>query len=508
MLFLVRDSRDDSLKRFTISEYNRFITTYNLEKSKMRKTCKKLYEGNDGRNWHKGFRLEDIIDENLEQELEKSSRLGVDTPESMKIQEGIDNLIEKQSTIFEGKTERKPKYEKINEVYHIYYGGDKVVKITEDELSRFKKLYCGRHGITIEQLGLEFNLLREETFAIKTAFDIVKQSIPYTDAEIDTMSVDEMAEETRIHKKKAYFKRLDELKIKDMEEEIKKLHQKDYYFNKFMKEINISKIDFEYFKDYTPSNRKNSFVLALSDWHIGAKVDNLYNKYNKRIATYRIDTMICEVLNNIDIYKPEHIYIVNLGDIINGLIHTSNRANSDMNVFESINFAIDSLCRIINTLSKYTPVTFTSVIGNHSRLFSNKTDSINDENFENLILWTLYRLYCNNDRVKILLGDVITSEFNVYNKKILCHHGDFIQNESRTMNNRKNIYEIILKGHWHNFDIKTICDTEVITVGSLMGSDEYASSKELYSKPSQLLIIIDEVWNRTYLPIYLDSMEV
>ena len=86
MLFLVRDSRDDSLKRFTINEYNRFITTYNLEKSKMRKTCKKLYEGNDGRNWHKGFRLEDIIDENLEQELEKSSRLGgVLSPEEVEM---------------------------------------------------------------------------------------------------------------------------------------------------------------------------------------------------------------------------------------------------------------------------------------------------------------------------------------------------------------------------------------------------------------------------------------
>ena len=430
-------------------------------------------------------------------------------------QEEIDNIIEKQSSsyekdednIFEGKVERKAKYEKIDEVYHVYYGKDKVVKITEEELSRFKKLYCNRHGVTIEQLGLEFNMLRQEIFAIKSAFDVVKTSIPYTNLEIDSMSVDEMAEETRIHKKKAYFKRLDELKFKDMEEEVKKLHQKDYYFNKFMNEIDIPSIKFDYFDNYIPDNNKNSFILALSDWHIGAKVNNLYNKYNKRIATFRIDTIICEVLNNITKYNPEHIYIVNLGDVINGLIHTSNRVNSDMNVSESINFAIDALCRIINTLAKYVPITFTSVIGNHSRLFSNKTENVNEENFENLILWTLYRLYANNDRVKILLGDTTTSEILIYDKKILCHHGDFIQNESRAMNNRKKVYEIILKGHWHNFDVKSLCDTEVVTVGSLVGSDEYASSKELYSRPSQLLTVVDENWNKKYIPIYLDTKE-
>ena len=155
--------------------------------------------------------------------------------------EKVEDYTIGKDNIFEGKIERKPKYEKIDEVYHVYYGGDKVAKITEEELSRFKKLYCNRHGVTIEQLGLEFNMLRAEVFAIKSAFDVVKTSIPYTNMEIDSMSVEEIAEETRIHKKKAYFKRLDEIKVKDMEEELKKLHQKDYYYNKLIDKMYLTK---------------------------------------------------------------------------------------------------------------------------------------------------------------------------------------------------------------------------------------------------------------------------
>ena len=40
------------------------------------------------------------------------------------------------------------------------------------------------------------------------------------------MTVEEMAEDSRIHKKKAYFRKLEDLKTKDMEQELKKLHHK------------------------------------------------------------------------------------------------------------------------------------------------------------------------------------------------------------------------------------------------------------------------------------------
>ena len=89
----------------------------------------------------------------------------------------------------EGKTERKPKYEAYDDYYIIRYGNNKQIKITEEELSRFKKLYCGTHSLTMEEIGLEFNMLREEVYAIKTAFSIIKQSNPYTDKEIDSMTV-------------------------------------------------------------------------------------------------------------------------------------------------------------------------------------------------------------------------------------------------------------------------------------------------------------------------------
>ena len=60
--FVVKDTRSGEYFEFSKEEYDDFIECNSLEKSKMRKTCPKLYDGNDRRNNHRGFKLEDIVE--------------------------------------------------------------------------------------------------------------------------------------------------------------------------------------------------------------------------------------------------------------------------------------------------------------------------------------------------------------------------------------------------------------------------------------------------------------
>lgn len=403
----------------------------------------------------------------------------------------------------EGKTERKPKYIQNGDIYTIYYGDGLSVEITEEKLSEFKKQYCVKDGLNIEEMGLYFNMLREEVYAIKTAFSIVRNSIPYTDKEIDEMEIDDMAEYSRINKKKAYFRKLDELKLVDMEKELKKLHKKDYLYGKMLEtlsKIEIKLPEIEYI-DYPKS--KNTLILSLADWHLGAICKNYFNEFNRSIAENRINQIISATIEKIEKYNPNRIIIMNLGDIINGMIHESNRANSDMNVAESYKMAIEKLLEIIFTLSKYAPIDFASVRGNHSRFMSEKTANLSEENFEDLVEWTISQLLKDNPRITTHQQINGVFEMQLNGRWICGFHGDKFSGISKLSESRDKHYELAFMGHYHSFKLQTSGNCEVVTVGCMMGSDEYASDKQLYSRPSQLITIIDEEWNKTYIPVYL-----
>lgn len=498
-IYTLKNLLTEDTKVLNEIEFKKFYKDLEIDKSDIMRTYD-LYKGNKKYKHRKYWKIIDIaegrVDNILKEDVEPKEKL-------MKmLVDSVDNIVEKT-----GSVERKNKFKEQEGGYVVYYDKDKEVFISKDDLRKLKEIYCGKHGMSIEQASIELNLSRSEFFSIKSAFDLYKTAIPYIDEDIDTMTVEEMAEKTRIVKKKAYFRKVEELKYQDMERELKKLHQKDYYFNKFMSEI---KLDLPCISSetliYNGTKSDYSMILSIADWHIGLKANNVYNKFNKDIAKDRIYYLLTKTRENCNRYKPEHIYITNLGDLLNGIIKASNRANSDMNTMESIQFCIEQLIIIINTLKTYAPVTFTGVISNHSRWFEDKTSSINDENFENIITWTLYKIFEYDSNVDIKLNTGASNEIEIYNEKIMITHGDSWSNAEKTMSNMKKYYPLILQGHLHNLNIKTVGSSESVTVGSLVGSDEYASNKELYSRPSQLITMVDKNWNKIFIPVYLDKI--
>lgn len=491
MYLLELVSEDGNIVAEKFNKQVEIVNKYQFSEKSIRNSVK---SGNFIKSKNVSYKVSELDDNDVGDILNNMPLSEHMTPSYEKVE---DYTIEKDN-VFEGKIERKPKYEKIDEVYHVYYGKDKVVKITEEELSRFKKLYCNRHGITIEQLGLEFNMLRAEVFAIKSAFDVVKTSIPYTNLEIDSMSVEEMAEETRIHKKKAYFKRLDEIKVKDMEEELKKLHQKDYYYNKLidkMAHIKIKDIETRH-KDVYPI----TIIASLSDLHVGAKCDNIVNKYDINIFKERMKEFTNRLVQEVLFYEPEKVIIQNIGDSISGIKNIANRIESDAGLIDSTIVAVEEIASMLKEVSKYAFVEYYNVFANHSELHKDKILNIEEENLERFITWGLKNIF---DTPRVIINDAEdVVSYELYGEIVAIHHGHNNLSIEKITSKTKRVPKSIYQGHFHSFCIKTVGMTEMIQVGAMLGTDSYALSKGFIGEPSQLITIVESDWKRQYIPIY------
>ena len=411
-----------------------------------------------------------------------------------------EEYIKSDNVLKEGKVERKPKFIKENDNYTVYYGNNKKVTISEEELSKFRKYYCGKHSFTIEEMCLEFNMIRQEIYAIKTAFDIVKQSIIFTDKEIDEHSIDELADLGRIEKKKAYFRKLEELKVKDMEEEIKKLHKKDYYLNKIIDKMKDIKI---YDTPFTKNNKNNStMIVSLADLHVGAFVDNILNKYNIDVFKNRMKEFKNKVINEIIYWNVEKVIIQNLGDSINGNINMANRIESDCGLVDSVAIATQEIANFIKDISEVSTVEYYQVYGNHSNMFKDKTFNIEEENMERFITWGLQNIFSESVRVKIHSAEDVIG-YNLYDELICLQHGHQQISIEKLTDKFKRVPRFMYCGHMHNFKITTKGNCEEIQVGCMLGVDSYAFSKGFTGRPSQLISIVSSDWeNVSHIPVY------
>ena len=233
-------------------------------------------------------------------------------------------------------------------------------------------------------------------------------------------------------------------------------------------------------------------ILCLSDWHYGIEIDNAWNVYNPQIARQRLSQLLKEV---IEIGEKENVYairVLDLGDLIAGRIHLTIRLESRVDVITQIMDVSEMMCEFLNELANHFEVHYYSCADNHSRLEPNKSDSLALESLVRITYW-----YVKNrvgDRVHIHSNefgdDIIT--FKMYKFNILAVHGDkdkpsqIIDSISRMTHSH---YDLICTAHLHHFSADEKNETVICGNGSLMGTDSYAASLRLSSKPSQNLII-------------------
>lgn len=248
---------------------------------------------------------------------------GVELKEIMKIlnidmqykafQRGLLRYEESLEEAKEGEEEYKPKYEELEKGYKIYYGKQQRnnVFIAYEDLEEAFNLYCIAH-LTLNEVALKMNLTRREFYAIKTAFDITKDSMPFTPKQIDYYTAEEIAEKYRIKKKQYALTKIEQNKNKDIENRIKQMDTVDFWYKELCQSVNQIKPEpYKIISKKLDTDEINTVYIA--DVHSGLEVDNYFNTYNLDIMDKRFKRLAQGIIENVN---SRILYIADLGDTV------------------------------------------------------------------------------------------------------------------------------------------------------------------------------------------------
>ena len=235
-------------------------------------------------------------------------------------------------------------------------------------------------------------------------------------------------------------------------------------------------------------------VLMLSDWHIGSVVDNIFNSYSIDIAQERIEQLLNKVKKHILNNNITDMAIEINGDMIHGIINTSNRVQSEEDAVSQVIIVSNMLSYFINELKPYVHnLKVITTLGNHGRLIADKKAAINKENMEMLIVEFL-RLKLN-DIIVISSNGLDFIKYNFANRVICLAHGQY-DKINQVVEDFTKMYKCVPNeihlGHTHAYKDINESNIYVTVNGSLMGCDEYAVNLRKVTKPSQSLIIYGE----------------
>lgn len=236
-------------------------------------------------------------------------------------------------------------------------------------------------------------------------------------------------------------------------------------------------------------------ILCLSDLHIGVDCDNAYNKYNVTIAGKRLSKLIEETIKECEIHKVDTLHVINLGDMIHGCIHTNARLEQQLDVAEQVMVAGEFLSESLNRLQVAAPkIKYYSVLDNHSRAIANKNEAIEKEQFSRVIDWFI------KERLKDTDIEFCSNEIDLGVGKIRLENGKLVvfahghqDNVNSSWNNfvgmTQEWVDYIILAHYHSPKEKSYNGSVVFVNGSIVGTEQYAFGRRLFSKPSQKLLV-------------------
>ncbi|HZK23153.1 MAG TPA: hypothetical protein VFC62_03515 [Atopostipes sp.] len=402
-----------------------------------------------------------------------------------------------------GKEEQKPRYIDHGD-YYIVYSGKREITITKADLRRFKWLYCGRKW-TLNQVVREMEIPRNELWVVKTAFSITKDDVPYIDEDIMSNTPQELVKKTIEGQKREYFLELQNEEIKELKKENERYRRVNYFYDRLIEEavIPIEPLDFEIKKD---TQSLNEALLVFADWHLGLKTDNFWNKYNIKIARERLQELVENTIIRLNKHKVRKLHVMSLGDLIHGLIHTTNRIEAEINVVEQIRVAWQLMGQILKELAKEREhVYFYLTYGNHARLTPDKRATIDEENLELLIADFLKARLQRIPNITIKPNEydnqIIVA--NICGHKVFGVHGDRDKPEKVTENLSLMLGlkpSAIFTADKHHAKSLEVHGVDVYQSRSLSGVDTYARNIRKTSSSGQSLYIytpegMDAIYN-------------
>lgn len=237
-------------------------------------------------------------------------------------------------------------------------------------------------------------------------------------------------------------------------------------------------------------------ILTLSDFHFGLEINEFNNVYNADVFYQRLNKILGKTIEYIQLNKVRTLYVLGLGDYMSGIIHTTTRIENRENIVQQVIKVSEALSQMLTELSKFVEIYYYDVTDNHGRVFSNKDDWENEDNFSLFVRWYLDARFKDNEYIHIM-QNTYSNEIGVveiFGRNYAFTHGhrDKISNIVQNLSlMTKKFYDAIFMAHCHHYEANEIHGTYVYMNGTLSGTDMYANNERKTSNPSQNLFILN-----------------
>ena len=257
-------------------------------------------------------------------------------------------------------------------------------------------------------------------------------------------------------------------------------------------------------KNINEESEGNVLVSVLSDWHVGAIVDNNLNTYNYEVAKSMIDYLASSVVKEANRQKADKLYVVSVGDLVEQItMRYAQAVGVEFAFSEQIVRAQELVLRYLLALraNGYSGrLFFTGIAGNHDRIEADKNKNVYGDTVASIINYfikslidssefpveyiepdSIYRtkITINGENYKFIHGDLD----NLFDENLI---GKFSQLDECN-------YRAVIGGHVHHKSIKEVGHGKYnIVMPSLKGFDDYSERLKKASLKSQGLLIIDK----------------
>lgn len=344
-----------------------------------------------------------------------------------------------------------------------------------------------------EQLGQEYTESKyRKQYQEMSKIVAIKDSTTCSESEL----LEEIKEQRRLLEKA-------KIQMRDERNEVSRLYRENARRESFSDMIKrciegYEPAGFTCFRFDSLNTSTTDMIVPISDLHFGVNINNMYNTYNRDVASDRLSRYLGKVLEIAKRHNAEDVNVVLLGDQISGLIHTSLRLENNENVIKQTMDAAELISNYIYTLSShFKTVSVYSVSGNHSRLQPEKAINQKGEDLDKFIpFYVKAKLQnCSNVIVQDNTIDESVASFVCKNMLVYAVHGDRdsignVVQKLTMMTGAKP--DIVYMGHLHTNQYMTVYDTKVIQSGCISGSDSYCMDNRLRSKPEQAVSVIGD----------------
>lgn len=251
-------------------------------------------------------------------------------------------------------------------------------------------------------------------------------------------------------------------------------------------------------------------VVVLNDLHYGMRTDNMFNRYDPDICIGRLAEYAGKIREYFKMYHPKKCHLVILGDLWHGHIHTSLRVGATETTVEQVMRSCELVAQFINEIMDCVPsIDVYTTYGNHSRVIANKKDSVHHDNLELLVPFWLKERFRLHDNIQFFDG--VTKGilyFEVKGYGFIATHGD-LEDFAKYGTTMQAVFskmygynvDYAIMGDKHHLEVKDSCGVESIICPALCGVDDYANEKRLYSKPGQLMMMVNHNGAECRIPV-------